>query len=354
MTMLVHRTRSARVTITPPFGESLGSGRAIIVENLQFNEGFELSFSCRRTMTPELGEMDVSIYNLPADLRGDLEASQTRKPDDLDQILASNGVAKGWTVYQSGMSTDGSDALAVGLPLVRLEAGYDGTVSDLFEAVGARLVSERDDETTYVTRINAVEALDAALYAKPVTVFPAGSPTFDVMTFLRIACGLGQGNATADVWSSIVGASTIDAAYYSTMGGFEALGQLLDFLPLRWWVDGRELWILPKDGQPYPPGVPPPYLPGAPIDPGIFLERPQRIEGGFVEVRTLLNPEYLPGRLMLLSPLSLGLEGATAEQIERADIPPGYYRIEEVAHEGTTAAGGSFDSTCRIKRVDLV
>lgn len=345
MSLLVHRTRSVRVTITPPEGD------AIVVENLQFNEGFEVDFGVRRTMTPDLGEIELSIYNLPAVLRGDLEAAQVRKPDDLDEVLAVLGKADGWGVYTEGMDTGGADALANGLPLIRLEAGFDGDVSTVFEAVGARLVSERADEVTYVTSIKAIEALDAALYAKPVTVFPAGTPTFEVMNWLRIGSGLGVGNVTFANWSALLGDSTLDAAFYSTMGGFEALSQLLNFLPLRWFVDDRELWVLPKEGQSYPGGAPPAFIPGEPVVPDYLLERPRRIEGGFVEARFLLTPLATPGRLLVLSDVLLGLEGADPEEVARADVPPGLYRIEEVSHEGTTAAGGAFDTAVRLKRI---
>jgi hypothetical protein len=345
MVSFVHRTRSVRVTVTMP------DGQVIEVDNPEYNTGVEIDFTVVRDMTPALGSVELRLYNLPAYLRGDLEAAQARKPDDLDQVLATIGQAKGWTVFGDSMAIDGSSALGVGLSLVKIEAGYDGAVSELIAVVGSRAVSERDDETTYVTTISGEDALDVALYARPTTVFEPGTPTFDVLRFLRIACGLGPGNVTAATWTAIVGDSRLAAYYYSAMPGLDALAQLLDFLPLRWWIDGRELYVIPKDGQPYPPGVPPPYVVGAVTIPDVLLERPRRLEGGFVEVRSLLTPAILPGRLFLLSATALGLEGAAPAEILRADVPPGLYRAEEVRHEGSTSAGGDFDTTIKGKRI---
>ena len=345
MTLIIHRTRSVRITIQPP------EGQTIIVENLAFNEGYEVDFEVSRGMDESLGEATVRIYNLPASLRGALEAAQVRRPDDTDQILATLGLSAGWQVFGDVMSPTGTDALTVGFPLIRVEAGYDGSLSTLLDVVGARIVSSRESETTYVTEISGSDALDAVLYAKPTTVFEPGTPTYDVMTFLRLACGLGNGNVSQAQWSGIVGSSKLDAYYYSTTGGMDALKQLLDFLPLRWWIDGRDLYVIPKDGQPYPVGVPPPYVPDPPVTPDYLLAMPERVEGGFVEVRSLLTPAVLPGRLLLLSPAILGLDGATPEQIARVDVPPGIYRVESVRHSGSTAASGGFDTVAVCKRV---
>lgn len=345
MTIIAYKTRSTRVTVTLP------DGQVLTVENLEGNNGIETDFEVKRDMSPALGSVSITMYNLPKWLRGDIEAAQARKPDDIDQILATLGQAKGWTVYQSQMADDGASALAVGLSLVKIEAGYDGALSTLIEVVGARAVSERIDETTYATTITGEDSLDAALYARPTTVFEPGTPTFDVMTFLRVACGLGNGNVTPAVWTALLGDSRLADYYYSQMPGLDVLAQLLDFLPLRWWIDGRELFVIPKDGQPYPPGVPPPYVPDPVTLPGIILERPQRLEGGFVEVRCLLTPSLLPGRLFLLSAAALGLEGATPEEILRADVPPGLYRVEEVSHVGGTGSGSGFDTVIKGKRI---
>lgn len=344
MPILWHQTRSMRVTITPP------EGPAIVIDNMEGNTGYEIDFEVRRTMTPELGEVSLSIYNLPADVRGDLDAAQVRQVTDLDQILAAPGVPQGWQVFGSTMAVDGASALAVGLPLITIEAGYDGAVSQVFSAVGATLLSKRADDTTYVTEITAIEGLDALLYSRPTTVFPEGSPTYDLVTFIRQALGIGQGNATAAQWTALLGDSRLDAPFYNDRGGFKALATILDFLPIRWWIDERELWIVARDGQPVPPGSPPPWLPGAVdlVEP--LVARPERLDGGFVGVTTLLLPLASPGRLITLTPAALGLGfDATPAEIQRAEVPPGVYRIEEVAHVGTTSTGGDFNTQMKLK-----
>lgn len=349
MPILWHETRSVRVTVTP------AEGPAVVIENLSGNDGYEVDFSATRTMDPSLGECSVSIYNLPIEVRGAIESASVRAPDDLDQILSRLGNAQGWQVFGSGVDSDGDDAETVGLATVKIEAGYDGAVSEVFEAVAARVRSKRADDTTYVTTIEAVECLDAALYSRPETVFPAGSPTYDVMNTLRTYCGLGIGNATAAQWTALLGASTIDSPYYSaSTDGFEALAALLDFLPLRWFIDGRELWIVAKDGQPQSLTAPPPYIPETIALSEPLIARPERLEGGFVGVQTLMMPTALPGRLLPLSAAALGLESVpTPAQIRRAEVPPGIYRIEEVSHDGTTSAGGDFVTAMRLKPMQV-
>ena len=342
MPILWHDTRSVRVTIVPPEGDS------ILIENLANNEGFEVDFAVSRAMDEAQGSIELKIYNLPVGLRGELEAAQVRKVDDLDQILARNGQANGWEVFTGEVAADGSSALSVGLPLIKIEAGYDGNVSELFEAVGATVLSSRVDETTYVTEVTAIEALDSVMYAKPTTVFPEGSPTFDLMTWLRVATGLGQGNATAEQWAALVGDSRLDAPFYSSMGGFEALKQLLDFLPLRWWIDDRQLWIVSKDGQ--AGSLVPPYLPTISTLTEPMVARPRRIEGGFVQMVTLLWPSAIPGTIVPLSSNALGLGyDPTPAEVARAEVPPGFYRIEAVEHSGTTSASGDATTSCKLK-----
>lgn len=359
MPILLHQTRSVRVTIIPAYEEptrledDLGiSQRSIVIENMDGNNGPEIEASCSRTMSDTLGELSLSIYNLPIEIRGAIEAAQTRKVDDLDQILARVGQANGWQVFED-VSTGPADALAVGLPTVRVEAGYDGSVSRIFEAVGVRISSSRADETTYVTEVIGIESLDAALYGRPETVFSEGSPTYDVMNFLRQGCGLGLGNVTPDLWASLLGDSRLDSPYYSaSTGGFEALGELLNFLPLRWFVDDRELWIVAKDGQ---PGAVQPYVNEVIRLSEPLVARPQRLEGGFVGIQTTLLPTATPGRLTWLTPEALGLGfSPDASAIARAEVPPGVYRFEQVDHEFTTAADGEATTTMRLKPIQAL
>jgi hypothetical protein len=345
MTFFAHQTRSVRVTIQPP------DGPPIVVENLANNEGFEIDFDVARDMTPALGEVGIRIYNLPASLRAEIEAAQRRTPTDLDEILAGLGAPSGWQVFEAGIAQDGSSALAVGFPLIKLEAGFDGNLSLIAEVVGASISSRREDDTTYVTEIKAIDALDVSQYSRPITVFAPGTPTFDVLFYLRNACGLGSGNLSFPLWQALVGDSRLDDYYYSSMPGLEALAQLLDFLPIRWWIDGRDLYVLPKDGQPYPPGAPPPFVPDEPLTPDLLVEMPRVEDGGFVRVVCLLTPAALPGRLLTLSAAALGLGDLTAEEIGRAEIPPGLYRIESVGHSGTTTAEPDFDTVLMTKRV---
>ena len=357
MPILLHQTRSVRVTITPAYDEAtiFDPGidqRTIVIENMEGNNGPEIAMSCTRTMDDALGELSLTIYNLPIEVRGAIEAAQTRKVDDIDQILARTGKANGWQVFED-VTTGPEDATSVGLPTILVEAGYDGSVSRVFEAVGVRMKSDRPDGLTYETEITGIESIDAALYGRPETVFPEGSPTYDVMNFLRQGCGLGKGNATPDVWASLLGESRLDSPYYSaSTGGFEALSELLNFLPLRWFVDDRELWIVAKDGQ---PGAAQPYINEVIELTEPLTMRPVRLEGGFVGIQTTLLPTATPGRLTWLTPEFLGLGFAPdASAIARAEVPPGVYRFEQVDHEFSTAADGDALTTMRLKPIQAL
>lgn len=344
MPILWRNSRSLRVTITPP------SGPAIVVENLRGNDGYEVDFGVLRTMDARDGSIDLRIYNLPKDLRGDLEGAQVRAPGDLDQILATLGVEPGWGIANSGPSSPG----AAGLPTVKLEAGYDGALSELFEAVGVRVHSERQDDTTYVTEIKAIDAIDATLYSAPQVVFERGTNTYDVITFLRQVCGLASGNFTEAQFTGLVGVSKLDAPFIVESGSIEGLSKLLDFLPLRWWIDRRELWIVAKEGQPYPPGAPPAYVPEVMVLTQPIIEIPARMDGGFVGVKLLLDPAALPGRLLVLTAASVGLPiDATPQEIQLADVPPGVYRIEEVEHSGGTGQGAGYETRLKLKAMGL-
>lgn len=355
MTYTFYRaTRSARLTVTTP------EGVTITVDNLVGDSGFSLEFEARRTMDESLGEFTVSAYNLPAEAIGVIESAQVRRIDDLDQILVGAGL------QTSQVASDGADALAAGFLVVELEAGYDGAMSRVFRAVGARSQSGyqgndsqsrgRDGrfvrsigEVTHSTRIDAVDALDGVLLGAPTVVFPAGAPLFDLVDYLRRMAGLGPGNLTPLTLASIIGESKLSSPY--SLSGGEAglhLKNVLQYLALRWFVDDRELWICGRDDVPNPGGFPA-YIPDEVIEPDLLTTRPRRIDGGRVAADCLLCPRLLPGRLVSLTPagLALALQGLTPSEqaVAYAQVPPGLYRLDEVRHTGATSDMGRWTSS---------
>lgn len=351
---IYHRTRSVRLTITTP------DGQVVVVENLDGNDGFYLAFDCTRTMDASPGECTVTAYNLPPDVLGTIEAAQVSKVDDLDALLVGKNLLP-------EIAADGSDALAAGFLIMEIEAGYDGDVSRVFKAVGARTSTEDDfgrrgvgqarnangqfvkvigGSVTVKTTIRATENLDGALLGLPTTAFEAGASLFSVIDYLRRAAGLGEGNLSPTSLEAILGASTIDSPY--VVSGGQALGHLqsvLQYLPIRWFIDDRDIWICARDEVPSPT-IPPakPWVDDAPPEllPPI-IARPQRDDAGRVVVTTFLAPYVRPGRLVRLTVDGLGLAqsglSASFSQIAQADVPPGRYRVEQITHRGDTGDG---------------
>lgn len=342
---LYHRTKSVRLTVTLP------DGQVLVVENMDGNAGFFLSFECTRSMDDSPGEASIRALNLPPEVIGAMEAAQVSKVDDLDALLVGKNLLP-------QISADGSDALAAGFLIMEVEAGYDGNVSRLFKAVGARSSSVPDaDDVTMVTTISATENLDGALLGLPVCAFTSGSSLFSVLDYLRRAAGLGEGNLSPATLAAIIGESTISSPY--VVSGGQALAHIrsvLQYLPLRWFIDDRDLWLCARDE------VPSPVVP--PADPWVFdgppellppiIGRPARDDAGFVTLTTLLTGAVRPGRLVRLDEggLALAQQGlsASAAQARRANVPPGRYRVESVSHRGDTG-GGEFSTTMRLRPV---
>lgn len=342
---LYHRTRSVRLTVTT------ADGQVVVVENMDGNDGFYLSFDCTRTMDDSPGECTVTAYNLPPDVLGLIEAAQVSKVDDLDALLVGKNLLP-------QIAADGSDATAAGFLIMEIEAGYDGDVSRVFKAVGARLSSAPDsDDVTTITTIRATENLDGALLGLPVSAFEAGASLFSVVDYLRRAAGLGEGNLSPATLASIIGQSTISSPY--VISGGQALAHLqsvLQYLPLRWFIDDRDIWFCARDEVPSP--VVPPAVPWVDDGPPELLQpivtRPQRDDAGRVNVTTLLAPYVRPGRLvrLTLDGLALAQQGlsASAAQVARANVPPGRYRVDSVQHRGSTG-GGEFLTTMVLRPV---
>jgi len=331
---LYHRTRSVRLTVTTSDGE------VVTVENMDGNDGFFLAFDCTRTMDGSPGECTVTAYNLPPDVLGKIEAAQVAKVDDIDALLVGKDLLP-------QIAADGSDALAAGFLIMEIEAGYDGDVSRVFKAVGARMSSAPDsDDVTLVTTIRATENLDGALLGLPLTAFEAGASLFSVLDYLRRAAGLGEGNLSPATLASILGQSTISSPY--VVSGGQALGHIqnvLQYLPIRWFIDDRDFWLCARDEVPSPT-IPPadPWVADGPPEllPPI-VTRPSRDDAGRVNLTTLLAPYVRPGRLVRLTQdgLALAQQGlsASAAQVARANVPPGRYRVESVQHRGSTGGG---------------
>lgn len=330
---LYRKTRSARLRVTTSDGE------VVVVENMDGDRGYRLGFDARRVMDGSPGEFRATALNLPDDVLGAIEASQPSRVDDLDKLLA------GKQLQSAVVAEDCSDALAAGFAVVELEAGFDGVVSRVFRAVGVRVETlPVDGDVTYETSFEVNEGQDGAVLGLPLRSFEAGTPTFDVVDYLRRVAGLGPGNCDPVAFAAILGESRIDSPYHCSGGqALARLGEVLRYLDCRWFVDDRELWLCARDGVVSPTGALPWIDDGTVEEPEPLVGRPRRVDGGYVEFTCFLCPRLRPGRLTRLTPggLALAEQGLTpsARAVQRARVPPGLYRMDEVAHSGTTGDG---------------
>lgn len=353
---LYRRTRSARLTVTTP------EGQTIRVDNLTGDSGFSIEFEARRVMSESLGEFSVSAYNLPPEAIAVMESAQVRQVDDLDRML------KGLPLQVSQVQPQGDDALAAGFLICEVEAGYDGTMSRVFRAVGARAKSGyieqqgRDENgrftkmrggLTYRTTISALDALDGVLLGLPLRSFPGGSTVFELVDYLRQIAGLGPGNFTYANLFALIGDAKLSNPFH--VSGGQALAyikKVFEWMPVRWFVDDRELWICGRDDLPNPNGFPA-YVPDDVWEPDLLTARPRRDDGGRVLIECLLTPRGLPGRLCRLTPggLALALQGLspTEQQIAYAQVPPGLYRTEWIAHTGATSDMDRWTTTALLR-----
>jgi hypothetical protein len=326
------KTRSVRLTITTP------DGQTITVENMVGDEGFRMAFDCRRTMDETPGEFQVTIWNMDPEAIAILNGAQTTKIDDIDQIMV------GKQLQSATVAEDGVDAQGAGFFIVELEAGYDEQVSRVFKAIGARIKTGPDSSLiTTVTTITAQEDLDGMLLGLPMTTFTAGTPTFELVDYLRNIAGLGPGNLTPATMFALLGDSKLDCPFHVSGGqALDFLQVVLKWVPLRWFVDDRQFWVCGREGV-SPPGSPPPWIVDGIGLPEPLLSPPQRDDAGRIVAECFLCPRLKVGRLVELSEagLSLTMAGLSPQlaEIQKANVPPGLYRLDEVSHAGDTGGG---------------
>jgi hypothetical protein len=338
-------TRSARLRVTTSDGE------VAVVENMEGDKGYRIGFEARRTMDGTPGEFRCTALNLSDDILGAIDAAQPSRIDDLDKLLA------GKQLQSAILADDGSDALAAGFAVVELEAGYDGVVSRIFKAIGVRIETlPTDGDVTQETIVESNEGADGVLSLVAAS-FEAGTPTFDVVDYLRRVAGLGPGNLTPANFAAVLGDSRLDSPYHSSGGqALARIDEVLKYLDCRWFVDDREIWICARDGVTSPTGALPWVADGPPEEPEPLIGRPRRVDGGYVEMTCFLCPRLRPGRLLRLTPggLALAEQGLSpsALAIQRARVPPGLYRMDEVVHRGTTGPGEA-TTTAKLRPVVL-
>ena len=340
MTVILYRSRSCRTTVTIPGDSVDAAGAGVIVENLD-GTGLRMSFRVRKALTPGPDEGEVTLYNLGPDKIGLIESQRGSPGSLLD--LNTYGDNTGWGQPRSALP---ESALVDGLALVNVEAGYDGTVSSVWEAITAQVQSSKADNTTSVTKIRAYDNLDGALFNGANRVYLKGAPIFEVIKDLLLATGMVRGNFDEATWTSLVGVATLSDNYTVTGDAYEILNKVFEFLRtadnrgnVRWFQTNGAFFVY-RDDQ---------FVPGPPVELPPVKARPQRDDSGKIVVKTFLAPLVTPGRLVTLTPEATSIAQlgglASVPQIQRAAIPPGVYRCDAVEHVGDTDASGQYTTT---------
>ena len=334
MTTILYKSRSSRVTVQIP------GTQGVIVENLD-GTGLRTTFRVKKELSPSPDEGTVTIYNLGVDQIGLIESQRGTPGNLLD--LNTYGDNSTWGQPRSALP---ESALQEGLALATVEAGYDGSVSTVWEAVTANVQSRKDGNVTNVTTITAMDNLDGRLFGGKNTVYLAGASIYQLVVDLVTSSGMIRGNLDETTWTSLAGNPLLTDNYVASGNLYELLDAIFEFLrtsdnqgSIRWFQTNGEFFVY-RDDQ---------FVPGPPIELPPVKVRPQRDESGRIVVSTYLAPLVTPGKLVLLTPEATStaqLGGlASIPQIQRANIPPGTYRCDAVEHVGDTNASGVYTTT---------
>jgi hypothetical protein len=256
------------------------------VQNLN-NDGLRVAFNVRRSMTPTPDSCDVQIYNLAPERR---------------------------TAIQSLFGELGRANLLV-------QCGYDGVVTRLFSGDVRKLDANMRNGADFVTQAVADDAGDAITDVLVQVSTAAATP--EAMILAALAAMAREGHVVSKHPS-------VDIALNNGPGGKIAyflvhVGKASDLLTeaarclsVRWWIRDGLLYMTKR-------GVPVDGL-AVELPSSHWLSEPSDDGSGLASVTTLLDPNIVPGRQVVL----------------RDRIAPGsreVYRAEACDYQGDTDSG---------------
>lgn len=315
-----HFDRTVRVSITP------ANGRPGILVNpvaLPAGGGFgppqlRVMFEVERSIDTEPNSARVTVVNLGEQSRNNAAGVVRRRVDFSNEFAFIDGRLIEGAALGGGVVE--LVETSAGFGYMRLEAGYDGVASTIFEGGTTRLES-RHEGTEWLTEVTAGDGETSLTTAVANKSFPDGTPALAIVAYLVRTMGLtpaGLATPPPELAAAVSsGAVCIGRAR-------DCLDALLTGLRVTWWVDSGEFWAVGESG----------VLPVPPLPVVLALERPRTLEGGVVEVRLPLTPAARPG-----IPAALALPTLQ-----------GAYRVNRVTHRGDNR-GGRYDTTLEL--VDL-
>jgi hypothetical protein len=243
---------------------------SVQIDRTTFN-AFDMSFSVVKTTKPEPNTCELSLYNLSADARGELEGTP------LVKIAAKTGPAK----HQHK-----------GIP-VRIEAGYEESDSVVWQG-DLRTVESQKHGPDWVTTLGSGEGEEAFQRSRINLSFGRGTQIATVIQALAKALGIGVGNLPLylpRILSSPTAAQL--GAHGLTIDGSASTQLTERGLP----VLGQVVLVSPSSGM---------------------VEEPSIDNEGVLTVKMLMIPNVVPGSVIVVASARIN----------------GNYRIEKATYEG--------------------
>lgn len=288
------------------------------------DKGLAMSFSVKRTSSPEANTCTATIFNLNERNRLAL-TGQIRRKIDLTISLSD-----GFTIpLVAGNPTAEVTAAANQIAYLKLSAGYGVEVQQIFEGSSHR-IDVRHEDVDWLTTLEAGDG-ELGLRSGVITEsFGPGTFLFPVVRKLVRTMGVFEGNLTEDSLASAAGEHVDFPFGFTAIGrASDVLRELLALLEVRYSIQDGEFLILDRDGAlPDPPLV----LVGPEL-----LSKPRRLEGDAAEIHVHMEPKLKPGRKVVVEALGL----------------TGNFVCDQVTHVGDTH-GDVWDSVAELRDISLV
>lgn len=257
------------------------------------------SFSVDRDTTAVPNSANVTLWNLNADTRADLESLATSSPG--------------------------------GVP-VRVEAGYGDRIGQIFFG-GLRRVASWREGPDWVTELSGGDGEKQIVSARINRTFAKGTPVAAVLRALVGQLGVDTGGLSSLAAQGFkVGGTKIPRAFSARGDAAQALEGFCRGLGLRWSVQDGAFFAAPN-GEPFAPGEGPMFS----AETGL-IETPTVDKDGKVNGISLINSDLIPGRVFRVESARVtGNFVCTACHTYGESDGPTWY----VEFEGTPPAKGS-------------
>ncbi len=310
--------RGIRVTITPLEGAPIVINPGADLPYVDKPEQLQVSMSVKRSVGDTQNTATVNIANLGRKTRQAI-ISSAQIPDnyspgfqEIDQRLQEN-------ISRSGITTPERISLGIGLAFVRIEAGYEGRVVEIFQG-SSRWIQTSFSGPTVSTSIEVKDG-STLKYGVCKRTF-RNTPLVQILAYVADVAGLifDPVTAPAEIQSTIVRSMSFRGAPV-----LKAIQSIVNPRNLDWMVDSSQLWILQRDRfLPFPPLT-------LSVDNGL-RRQPRITTSGNVEIDAFMLPELRPGlQVNLVSP-----------EVQ------GSWRVDELEHSGDNR-GGDFATSAILR-----